>query len=71
MAGAGFDGVFDVEVEDLAECRRRYRRNTEVLETTIEDRKANRLRIVDFCPRFRERGRMFHPAMVIRALLPD
>ena len=67
-AGGGF---FDVEVEDPGECRRRYLRNTAVLETTIEDRRGNRLRLVDFCPRFRERGRMFHPAMVIRALLPE
>ena len=31
---------------------------------------GNRLRVVDFCPRFRARGRIFRPAMVVRLLEP-
>jgi len=64
-------GTFDVEIDEIGELQRHYRRNTPVLETYLEDRRGNRLRIIDFCPRFRERGRMFHPAMVVRALLPE
>jgi GH15 family glucan-1,4-alpha-glucosidase len=64
-------GTFDVEIDEIGALRRCYRRNTAVLETHIEDRRGNQLRIIDFCPRFRERGRMFHPSMVIRALLPQ
>ncbi|MFO1378312.1 MAG: glycoside hydrolase family 15 protein [Steroidobacteraceae bacterium] len=68
--GTRSDGSFDVEIDDVADVQRRYVRNTAVLETVLTDHRSNRLRVVDFCPRFRDRGRMFHPAMLIRGVLP-
>jgi len=68
--GVDATGSFDVGIDDIADVQRRYVRNTAVLETVLTDRRGNRLRVVDFCPRFRERGRMFHPAMLVRGVLP-
>ena len=63
-------GLFAIEMTDLATTSQRYLRNTAILETTLEDARGNRLRVVDFCPRFRARGRIFRPAMIVRLLEP-
>jgi GH15 family glucan-1,4-alpha-glucosidase len=63
-------GLFAIELADCAEAAQRYVRNTAVLETTLGDAHGNRLRIRDFCPRFRARGRIFRPAMIVRLLEP-
>jgi GH15 family glucan-1,4-alpha-glucosidase len=66
----GAQGVFAVELVDRAEVTQRYLRNTAILETAMADAQGNRLRVVDFCPRFRARGRIFRPAMMIRLIEP-
>jgi GH15 family glucan-1,4-alpha-glucosidase len=63
-------GLFAVEMLDRAEVRQRYLRNTAILETMQADTHGNRLRVTDFCPRFRARGRMFRPAMIVRLIEP-
>ena len=68
--GMDADGQFGIELVDGTEVTQRYLRNTAILETTMSDAHGNRLRVVDFCPRFRARGRMFRPAMIVRLLEP-
>jgi GH15 family glucan-1,4-alpha-glucosidase len=63
-------GVFAVDLLDRVERTRRYVRNTAVVETTLADAQGNRLRVVDFCPRFRARGRTFRPMAIVRMLEP-
>jgi len=63
-------GSFAIELLDRTEVSQRYLRNTAILETTMRDTHGNQLRVVDFCPRFRARGRIFRPAMVIRLIEP-
>jgi GH15 family glucan-1,4-alpha-glucosidase len=63
-------GVFAIDLLDCAEKRQRYVRNTAIVETVLADAQGNRLRIVDFCPRFRARGRTFRPTMIVRLIEP-
>ncbi len=43
-----------------------YERNTAIVVTELADRHGGRLRVTDFCPRFRQYGRMFHPVTIVR-----
>ncbi|MFT3905127.1 MAG: glycoside hydrolase family 15 protein [Steroidobacteraceae bacterium] len=61
-------GVFAVELVDLVHSEQRYLRNTAILETVLTDSHGGSVRIVDFCPRFRSRGRNFRPMMLIRRI---
>jgi GH15 family glucan-1,4-alpha-glucosidase len=63
-------GLFAIEMINRVEANQCYLRNTAILETTMTDSSGNQLRIIDFCPRFRTRGRIFRPAMIIRLLEP-
>jgi GH15 family glucan-1,4-alpha-glucosidase len=63
-------GVFAIDLLDCVEKRQRYIRNTAIVETVLADAQGNRLRIVDFCPRFRARGRTFRPMEIVRLLEP-
>jgi GH15 family glucan-1,4-alpha-glucosidase len=63
-------GVFAIDLQGQAEATRGYVRNSAVLETVLRDSQGNALRIVDFCPRFRRRGRMFRPMTFIRIVEP-
>jgi GH15 family glucan-1,4-alpha-glucosidase len=69
-AGDGPSGRFAIEIDDVAEVRQRYISNTAVLETTLIDRAGNAAQIVDFAPRFSDRGRVFHPLQLIRRVRP-
>jgi len=64
--GAAQSGVFAVELPNLARSEQRYLRNTAILETLLDDGQGNVLRMLDFCPRFRRRGRFFRPMMIVR-----
>jgi GH15 family glucan-1,4-alpha-glucosidase len=63
-------GHFSIEISDRAETAQSYLRNTAILETILTDARGNRLRIVDFCPRFRARDRIFRPMMLVRIIEP-
>lgn len=64
------DSIFRIEVADLASVTQHYRVNTPILVTRIVDKQSNALDIIDFCPRFKQWGRVYHPAMLIRLLCP-
>jgi GH15 family glucan-1,4-alpha-glucosidase len=63
-------GLFAIETIQESQASQRYLRNTAILETTMVDTDGNRLRVLDFCPRFRARGRIFRPAMFVRLIEP-
>ena len=62
-------GFMDVVVAGGKEGRQRYLHNTAILETTVEG-ESGAVRMIDFAPRFRRFGRMFHPPMLVRRLEP-
>ena len=64
--GGGSRGTFAVDLVDLKRCEQQYLRNTAILETVLHDARGNAVRVTDFCPRFRARGRMFRPMMLMR-----
>ncbi len=68
--GDSATGVFAVELQGQAEARRSYVRNTAVLETVLHGSQGEVVRVVDFCPRFRGRGRVFRPMMYVRIVEP-
>ncbi|HVI32001.1 glycoside hydrolase family 15 protein [Phenylobacterium sp.] len=63
-------GVWDIQAEDQAEVRQGYLRNTPILRTEIADRSGARLEIIDFCPRYRQLGRVYRPLAFIRLIRP-
>lgn len=63
-------GICTVDVTDLAASEQRYLPNTAIVETLLTDRHGATLRVRDFCPRFRSRGRMFRPATFVRTIEP-
>ncbi len=68
--GDSDSGVFAVDLQNMVEAQRTYVRNTAIVETTLTDAQGNSLRITDFCPRFRSRGRNFRPNAVVRMVEP-
>lgn len=63
-------GRFAVHLDRQTHTTQRYLPNTAILETILHDDAGNALRVLDFCPRFRNFGRMFRPPMLIRRLEP-
>jgi GH15 family glucan-1,4-alpha-glucosidase len=70
LGGDSPTGVFAVELQGEVEATRHYVRNTAVLETLLRGSQGDSLRIVDFCPRFRRRGRIFRPMQFVRLVEP-
>jgi GH15 family glucan-1,4-alpha-glucosidase len=68
--GDSASGVFAVDLRDTTKIERRYLRNTAVVESVLTDSAGNSLRITDFCPRFRSRGRNFRPMAIVRLVEP-
>jgi GH15 family glucan-1,4-alpha-glucosidase len=67
---AGAEGYWAIDVEDCAEVRQAYLRNTAVLRTEITDKSGARLEIIDFCPRYRQFGRVYRPLAMYRIIRP-
>jgi GH15 family glucan-1,4-alpha-glucosidase len=63
-------GRFAITLEHQVSATQRYLPNTAIVETILHDTVGNALRIIDFCPRFRQYGRIFHPPMLIRRIEP-
>lgn len=61
---------FSVQLFDAVSSGQCYVRNTAVLETTLRDSHGGVVRVTDFCPRFRTRGRMYRPMMFVRIIEP-
>jgi len=63
-------GIFSVELEGASKFQQSYERNTAVLETIITTDDGTGIRVIDFCPRFRQYGRNFRPVMIVRIVEP-
>ena len=63
-------GLWAIEVEDLAHVRQSYLRNTPIVRTELTDKKGDTLEILDFCPRYRQFGRIYRPTAFIRLVRP-
>ncbi|MDR9489793.1 MAG: glycoside hydrolase family 15 protein [Spiribacter sp.] len=61
-------GHFSIELHAQCDTHQYYRHNTAVLCTELTDRNGGILRVIDFCPRFRQYGRYYRPVMMIRRL---
>jgi GH15 family glucan-1,4-alpha-glucosidase len=70
LAGTEEKGFADVVLDDMADCRSEYLRNTAVVVTTLSDRQGNAVRVTDFAPRFQQFGRVFRPPQLFRIIEP-
>ncbi|NWO11337.1 glycoside hydrolase family 15 protein [Chromohalobacter salexigens] len=59
-------GYFAIDVKNRIASHQYYVRNTAILCTEIEDTEGGKVRITDFCPRFLQFGREFHPTGLCR-----
>lgn len=66
----GGAGGFRIELEGHSGTRQSYRRNSGVLETVLEAGDGSAVRLIDFAPRFKDKGRMFRPAGIVRKIEP-
>ena len=63
-------GFFCIELEGQKSSEQRYLHNTNILETILTDDLGNSVRILDFCPRFYQFGRIFRPHSLFRIVEP-
>ncbi|HET6433324.1 glycoside hydrolase family 15 protein [Dyella sp.] len=63
-------GDWSIELHDMARSEQQYEPNTAVLVTRLYDRHGGAIEIIDFCPRYRAHGRLFHPVMIARQVRP-
>jgi hypothetical protein len=69
-AGPTDFGYFDIEVLNSVRIEQEQLLNTPVLCTRIYDDDGGCVEITDFCPRYRQFGRMFVPMTLVRQLRP-
>ncbi len=70
LAGEEEKGFTDVVLEDLADTKSYYVRNTAIVETILTDKNGGAVKITDFAPRFENLDRTFHPPQIIRMIEP-
>ncbi|HEY8682204.1 MAG TPA: glycoside hydrolase family 15 protein, partial [Rhodanobacter sp.] len=63
-------GDWAIELEDFERSEQHYLPNTAVLVTRLHDRHGGAIEIVDFAPRHRSNGRLYHPVMLARRVSP-
>jgi GH15 family glucan-1,4-alpha-glucosidase len=69
-AGEGARGFWEIDLEDCVETGQRYLRNTPILVTRHTDAHGNAIDVIDFCPRFHHKGRMYRPVAYVRIVRP-
>jgi GH15 family glucan-1,4-alpha-glucosidase len=63
-------GIWSVAVEGSRSIEQEYLRNTPILVSRHTDEASNCVEVIDFCPRFRRRGRTYRPVAFARILRP-
>ncbi|RJY08683.1 glycoside hydrolase family 15 protein [Aurantiacibacter aquimixticola] len=63
-------GVWRFELEGQISARQEYIRNTPNLVTTLEAEDGSAVEILDFAPRFEQKGRMYRPVAFSRIVRP-
>ncbi len=66
----GARGFWEIDLEDRAETTQSYIRNTPILVTRHTDQRGNAVEVIDFCPRYRDNGRMYRPVAFARIVRP-
>ncbi|HEV7632611.1 MAG TPA: glycoside hydrolase family 15 protein [Steroidobacteraceae bacterium] len=69
-AKPAYAAAFAVEMQGFKRATQQYERNTAIVVTELYDANGGAVRVTDFCPRFRQLGRMFHPVMIVRIVEP-
>jgi GH15 family glucan-1,4-alpha-glucosidase len=67
---AGDLGYFDLVLDGETTRSQRYLDNTPVLVTRLEAADGSAVEIVDFAPRYKLNGRIFHPMSLLRTIRP-
>ena len=70
QGGDSRDGVFGIELQNQHSHSQSYLRNTAIVETRLYDAAGGGIKITDFAPRFRDRGRMHRPMSLVRIVEP-
>ena len=68
--GGKAGGIYDVVLDGEKSVSQTYRVNTAIVETTLSDGNGGVARITDFAPRFKQFGRVYRPAMLVRCIEP-
>ena len=63
-------GLWDIVLEGHARTEQHYLANSPVLMTRLIDAQGAVVEILDFCPRFKQMGRMYRPMAFVRILRP-
>lgn len=61
-------GDFSVELDEFVASEQRYVDNTAVLATVLHDAHGGAVEVLDFAPRHKQWGRIFHPVMLLRRI---
>jgi len=64
------EGIWRFELEGQCSARQEYIRNTPHLVTTLEAKDGDAIEILDFCPRYERKGRMYRPVAWVRIVRP-
>lgn len=67
---AARSGFFSIALDEGGECEATYLRNTAIVRTVHRAADGASFSVTDFAPRFRQFGRIFHPAMIVRVAEP-
>ncbi|WP_299308368.1 glycoside hydrolase family 15 protein [uncultured Croceicoccus sp.] len=67
---AAAKGFWKIALEGGRVVRQSYIRNTPILKTEFADDDGNAMEVLDFCPRFRDKGRMYRPVAFVRIVRP-
>ena len=63
-------GFWSIDLEDAVSVTQDYIRNTPVLRTLKKDYQGGIVEILDFCPRFKQQGRIYRPVAFARIVRP-
>ena len=63
-------GEWRVSLKDQVSAKATYLPNTAILSTILTDKRGATAEVIDFCPRFERRGRMYRPVSFIRLVRP-
>src|SRR3546814_7021232 len=63
-------GYWAIELEGVTSITQEYVRNTPILRTRQMDDQGNIVETLDFCPRFKRKGRIYRPVAFVRVVRP-
>ncbi|MEM7172721.1 MAG: glycoside hydrolase family 15 protein [Pseudomonadota bacterium] len=63
-------GTYEIQLIDMERSEQSYHPNSAVLITRLYDKTGGAIEITDFAPRFKQLGRLFRPASLVRLVRP-